>query len=131
MIALRVPSYALRNEIGISSSFNSYLENRNSQLLILSLIHHSTFPLFQNRGKNLSLKLIQGSGYFFHDKMIAPVLLMGKGLLPPKKAKHGVGSCSSVSCKQPAVKCKAVAAVRLGRQQTGILSSKKLPRPLN
>jgi hypothetical protein len=24
--------------------------------------------------------------------MIAPVLLMGRGLLPPRKAKHGVGS---------------------------------------
>jgi hypothetical protein len=29
--------------------------------------------------------------------MIAPVLLMGKGLLPPRKAKHGVGSCWSKS----------------------------------
>jgi hypothetical protein len=41
------------------------------------------------------IKLSEGSGCFFHDKMIAPVLLMGKGLLPPRKAKHGVGSCSS------------------------------------
>ena len=70
----------------------------------------------------MSFYIIQGSGYFFHDKMIAPVLLMGRGLLPPKKAKDGVGSCSSESCKQPAVNCKAVAAVRLGRQQPGILS---------
>jgi hypothetical protein len=34
-----------------------------------------------------------------NDKMIAPVLLMGKGLLPPRKAKHGVGSCWSESFK--------------------------------
>ncbi len=74
--------------------------------------------------------MFQGSGYFFHGKMIAPALLMGKGLLPPKKAKHGVGSCSSEGYKQQAVKCKVVAAVRLGRQQLGILSLKKLPRPL-
>jgi len=53
--------------------------------------------------------------------MIAPVLLMGKGLLPPRKAKHGIGSCSRKSFKWPAVKCKAVAAVKLGRQQPGIL----------
>jgi hypothetical protein len=37
----------------------------------------------------------EGSGCFFHDKMIAPVLLMGRGLLPPRKAKHGLGSCWS------------------------------------
>jgi hypothetical protein len=36
--------------------------------------------------------------------MIAPVLLMGRGLLPPRKAKHGVSSCSSESFKSPAVK---------------------------
>ncbi len=71
--------------------------------------------------KNLRIPLNEGSGYFFHDKMIAPVFLMGRGLLPPRKAKHGVGSCSSESFKSPAVKCKAVAAVRLGRQQPGIL----------
>jgi len=53
--------------------------------------------------------------------MIAPVLLMGKGLLPPKKAKHGVGSSWSEPFKQPAVKCKVVAAVRRGGQQPGIL----------
>jgi hypothetical protein len=45
------------------------------------------------------LQLIEGSGYFFHDKMIAPVLLMGRGLLPPRKAKHGVGSCWRESFK--------------------------------
>jgi hypothetical protein len=53
--------------------------------------------------------------------MIVPVLLTGKGLLPPRKAKHGVGSCWSESFKEPAVTCKVVAAVRLGRQQLGIL----------
>jgi hypothetical protein len=41
--------------------------------------------------------LFQELGCFFHGKMIAPVLLMGKGLLPPRKAKHGVGSCWSES----------------------------------
>jgi hypothetical protein len=61
--------------------------------------------------------------------MIASVLLMDRGLLPPKKAKHGIGSCSIESFKQPAVNCKAVAAVRLGRQQPGILSWKKYPDP--
>jgi hypothetical protein len=70
---------------------------------------------------NSLIHLIEGSGCFFHDKMITLVLLMGRGLLPPRKAKHGVGSCSSESFKSPAVKCKAVAAVRLGRQQPGIL----------
>ena len=45
------------------------------------------------------LQLIEGSGCFFYDKMIAPVLLMGKGPLPPRKAKHGVGSCLSESFK--------------------------------
>jgi hypothetical protein len=33
--------------------------------------------------------------------MIAPVLLMGRGLLPPRKAKHGVGSCSSEKIPRP------------------------------
>jgi hypothetical protein len=61
--------------------------------------------------------------------MIAPVLLLGRGLFPPKKAKHGVGSCSNVSFKQLAVNCKVVAAVRLGRQQPGILWRKKYPDP--
>ncbi len=70
----------------------------------------------------MSFYIIQGSGYFFQVKMIVPVRLMGRGLLPPKKAKHGVGFCSSESFKQPAVNCKAVAAIRLGRQQPGILS---------
>jgi hypothetical protein len=41
----------------------------------------------------------EGLGCFFHDKMIAPVLLLGRGLLPPRKAKHGVGSCWSESFK--------------------------------
>jgi hypothetical protein len=31
-------------------------------------------------------QLVEGSGCFFHDKMIAPVLQMGRGLLPPRKA---------------------------------------------
>jgi hypothetical protein len=31
--------------------------------------------------------------------MIAPMLIMGRGLLPPRKAKHGLGSCSSESFK--------------------------------
>jgi hypothetical protein len=53
--------------------------------------------------------------------MIAPALLMGRGLLPLRKAKHGVGSCWSENFNLPAVKCKLVAAVRLGRQQPGIL----------
>ena len=51
--------------------------------------------------------------------------------MPPEKAKHRVGSCSRAINEQPEVKCEAVAAVRLGRQQPGILSSQKLPRPLN
>jgi hypothetical protein len=37
----------------------------------------------------------EGSGYFFHDKLIAPALPTGRGLLPLRKAKHGVGSCWS------------------------------------
>jgi hypothetical protein len=45
------------------------------------------------------LYLIEGSGCFFHDKMIAPVFLMGRGLFPPRKAKHGAGSCWSESFK--------------------------------
>ncbi|MGD2271311.1 MAG: hypothetical protein PVI06_12980, partial [Desulfobacterales bacterium] len=65
--------------------------------------------------------LFERSGYFFHDKLIAPALLRGRGRLPPRKATHGVGSCWSERFKQPAVKCEAVAAVRLGRQQPGIL----------
>jgi hypothetical protein len=43
--------------------------------------------------------------------MIALMLTTGRGLLPPRKAKHGVGSCWSESLKYPAVK--------------------KTPRPLN
>jgi hypothetical protein len=73
-------------------------------------------------GKRINNNLAEGSGCFFHAKMIAPVDLMGRRLLAPKKAKHGVGSCSSDSCKPPMVNCKGVAAVRLGRQQPGILS---------
>jgi hypothetical protein len=72
--------------------------------------------------KQLKHKILEGSGYFFHDKLIAPVLPTGRGLLPPGKAKHGVGSCWRAPFKQPAVKCEAVAAVRLGRQHPGILS---------
>ena len=49
--------------------------------------------------KNLKIPLNEGSGCFFHDKMIATALLMGRGLLPLRKAKHGVGSCSSESFK--------------------------------
>jgi hypothetical protein len=38
-------------------------------------------------------KLIYGGvGVFFSRQDDRPVLLMGKGLLPPRKAKHGVGS---------------------------------------
>jgi hypothetical protein len=37
--------------------------------------------------------LIHESGYFFHDKLIAPALPTGRGRLQPRKAKHGVGSC--------------------------------------
>jgi hypothetical protein len=44
-------------------------------------------------------ELLEGSGCFLHDKMIAPVFLMGRGLLPPRKAKHGVGFCWSESFK--------------------------------
>jgi hypothetical protein len=63
--------------------------------------------------------------------MIAPLLPTGRGLLPPRKAKHGVGSCWSEPFKEQAVKCRAVAAVGLGRQQPGILPGKKIPRPLS
>jgi hypothetical protein len=34
--------------------------------------------------------VIEGSGCFFHGKLIAPVLPRGRGLLPPRKAKQGV-----------------------------------------
>jgi hypothetical protein len=68
-------------------------------------------------------------GCFFHDKMIAPQLPWSRGLLPPRKAKDGVVSCWRENFKWPAVKCKAVAAVGLGRQQPGILSWKKHPEP--
>jgi hypothetical protein len=67
------------------------------------------------------LYLFEGSGYFFHDKLIAPLFPTGRGLLPPRKAKYGVGSCWSVRFKYLAAKYRAVAAVRLGRQQAGIL----------
>jgi hypothetical protein len=62
--------------------------------------------------------------------MIAPVLLNGRWLMPPGKANCGVGSRDSDGCHQQAVNCNAIAAVRLGRQQPGILSSQKLPRSL-
>jgi hypothetical protein len=65
---------------------------------------------------------LRDRGVFFYAKMIAPVVLMGRGLLPPKKANHGVDSCSSDIFKPAAVNCKVVSAVRLGRQQPGILS---------
>jgi hypothetical protein len=47
--------------------------------------------------------------------------------LPPRKAKHGVGYCWRERFKYPAVKCKAVAAVGLGRQQPGILPCRQRP----
>jgi hypothetical protein len=59
----------------------------------------------------LNLQVFEGSGCFFHDKLIAPVFLRNKGLLPPRKAKHSVGFCWSERIKWLAVKCKAVAAV--------------------
>jgi hypothetical protein len=59
--------------------------------------------------------------------MKAPVLPMGSGRLPPRKAKHGGGSCWRETFKWPAVKCQAVAAVRLGRQQPGILPCSQRP----
>jgi hypothetical protein len=63
-----------------------------------------------------------GVGVFFSRQDDHPVIPMGKRLLPPKKAKHGVDSRSSGICKQQAANWRAVAAVRLGRQQPGILS---------
>jgi hypothetical protein len=52
-----------------------------------------TFFLDISFSSVINYELPEGLGYFLHDKMIAPVLLMGRGLLPPRKAKHGVGSC--------------------------------------
>jgi hypothetical protein len=37
-----------------------------------------------------SCQLLEGSGCFFHGKLIAPIFPRGRGLLPPRKAKHGV-----------------------------------------
>jgi hypothetical protein len=42
---------------------------------------------------NVCIYLIEGC--FFHDKLIAPMFLKNKGLLPLRKAKHGVGYCWS------------------------------------
>jgi len=36
---------------------------------------------------------IQGAGYFFHDQMITPVRLNGKGCLPPRSAKAAGSYC--------------------------------------
>jgi hypothetical protein len=35
----------------------------------------------------IDLLIILGVGYFFHDKLIASVILTGKGQLPPGKEK--------------------------------------------
>jgi hypothetical protein len=61
--------------------------------------------------------------------MITPRFLMGRALLPPRKANHGFDSCSSESFKWQAVKYKAVAVVRLGNLQPGILPRKKYLNP--
>jgi hypothetical protein len=42
------------------------------------------------------LQIDEGSGYFFHDKMIAPVLLMGRGLLPLS----GLAGNNPASCRE-------------------------------
>jgi hypothetical protein len=47
--------------------------------------------------------------------------------LLPRKAKHGAGSCWPERSKKPAVKYRAVAAVRPGRQQPGILPCSQRP----
>jgi hypothetical protein len=57
-------------------------------------------------------KLTQGTGYFLRDKIIAPLLLTGRGLLPPGKANRGVSSWDSYSCHQQAAKCKTIAAAQ-------------------
>ena len=44
------------------------------------------------------IQLIEGSEYFFYDKMIAPVLLTSSGLLQPRKAIHAVGLRDTRSC---------------------------------
>jgi hypothetical protein len=66
------------------------------------------------KGKSL-FQINQKSGYFLHDKMIAPVLLTGRGLLPPGRANFGVGSWDSDSCHQQAANFQAVAAVGSSR----------------
>jgi hypothetical protein len=38
------------------------------------------------------LQINDGSGCFLYDKMIAPVLAMSSGRLPPEKATHGFDS---------------------------------------
>jgi hypothetical protein len=55
-----------------------------------------------------------------NDKMIAPLLLTGRGLLPLKKANCGVCYRESDGCYLQAVKCKAVAAARSSRPQPRI-----------
>jgi hypothetical protein len=43
--------------------------------------------------EKLVQNIIEGSEFFLHDKMIAPVLPMRDGRLPPEEAKHGFDSC--------------------------------------
>jgi hypothetical protein len=57
------------------------------------------------------VQLSEGPGCFLRGKMIARVLSMHRRLLPPEKAKHGLGSCQRAGFKYSGVKCKAVAAV--------------------
>ena len=45
------------------------------------------FEKIQIIDKYSCIKLFEGSGVFFRGKMIAPELLMGRGLLPQRKAK--------------------------------------------
>ncbi|UCH21869.1 MAG: hypothetical protein JSU83_00955 [Deltaproteobacteria bacterium] len=55
-------------------------------------------------------RMIQGSGYFFHNQMITPVLLNGKGLLPPRWAK------AAASCGFAKVFLSAGSKMRGGRR---------------
>jgi hypothetical protein len=62
------------------------------------------------RYETYSYRRTQGTGYFLHDKMIAPVFLNCRRLLPPGKANCGVSFRESDGCHQQAAKCKGVAA---------------------
>jgi hypothetical protein len=57
----------------------------------------------------------QGAGYFLHDKMIAPMLLTGRGLLSPGKANCAVGCRDSDGRHQQVTTCKGVAVARPSR----------------